>query len=140
MHDPEPVDNINVNFAATFRMMAGILLLVVGILLGLYLANTALGLIFAKEPPAIVTRVTQPLMNHTENAVNIVANEVANNANRAAQPVELSLGIKQLVVYFIVFLLMVIPASIATNLIRGGVKLMRSEESEALEKIAERLS
>ena len=139
MHDPEPVDNINVNFAATFRMMTGILLLVVGILLGLYLANTALGLIFAKEPPAIVTRVTQPLMNHTENAVNIVANEVANNANRA-QLVELSLGIKQLVVYFIVFLLMVIPASIATNLIRGGVKLMRSEESEALEKIAERLS
>lgn len=77
-----------------------------------------LGVINAKEPPAIVTRVTEPCLDQAEDVAKTVVD--AGNAKDKADPeeeasakesllrIELSSDVKQVAGYVIVFLLLAI--------------------------------
>lgn len=126
------------DIGSAIKSMTGIVLLVIGVFLGFYVVNIGIGLINAETPPALVTQITESGLEQAEN----VADHVAEAANAKDGPlrVEISKDIKQLVSYFIVFLLLAVSVSFAATLIRCGVRLMRSDANEALKKIANRLN
>ncbi|MBP85984.1 MAG: hypothetical protein CMJ64_04575 [Planctomycetaceae bacterium] len=122
-------DQIGINPLTAYRVLAGTILIVTGVVLGLYVAMTVFGLIKGDEPPGIVRQFADSLDEK-------VAEEVAANG---VQPLDLSSDVKRLVLYVVAFLLLVLPFGIAKTLITSGTSLMSGEAAAVLKQIAEQL-
>ena len=122
-------DQIGINPLAAYRALAGTILIVTGVVLGVYVAMTVFGLIKGDEPPGIVRQFADSLDEE-------IAEEVAANG---VQPLDLSSDVKRIVLYGIAFLLLVLPFGIAKTLITSGASLMSGEAAAALKQIAKQL-
>jgi hypothetical protein len=128
-HESVGQEHSGINLLAAYRAFAGTILIVIGVVMGLYAAMTVFSLINGEEPPGIVLQFADSLNER-------VADEAAANG---VQPLELSTDVKRLVLYGISFLLLVLPFSIAKILITSGTSLMRGEAAAALKQLAEQL-
>ena len=82
-----------------------------------------------------------PLIDSEEAAEPEEAADPEAGADLKAGPlrIQFSSDVKQVVSYVIVFLLLAVAISFAATLIQSGVKLMRSDSSDAIKEIAARL-
>ena len=161
------------NIGSAMISMIGFVLLIIGVAFGLNVVNIALELVNAKEPPAMVTKITEPCLdsalnisqtvvdaanqkdeaepeNETETEAEVdpedaAASEEEDNPQEKAKAkdgllrLEFSSDVKQVISYVIVFLLLTVAISFAATLVQCGVKLMRSDNSDAIKEIAARL-
>ena len=128
-HESIRPDQIGTNPLAAYRALAGTILVVTGVVLGLYVAMTVFGLIKGDEPPGIVRQFADSLDEE-------VAEEVAANG---AQPLDLSSDVKRIALYGLALLLLALPFGIAKTLITSGTSLMSGEAAAALKQIAKQL-
>ena len=122
-------DQIGINPLTAYRVLAGTILIVTGVVLGLYVAMTVFGLIKGDEPPGIVRQFAESLDEK-------VAEEVAAHG---VQSLDLSSDVKRIVLYGVAFLLLLLPCGIAQTLIKSGTSLMCGEWAAAFKQIVERL-
>lgn len=128
-HESIRPDQIGSNPLAAYRALAGTILIVTGVVLGLYVAMTVFGLIKGDEPPGIARQFAQSLDEK-------VAEEVAANG---VQPMDLSSDVKRIVLYGVAFLLLVLPFGTAKTLSTSGTNLMNGDAAATLKQIAEQL-
>lgn len=128
-HESIRPDQIGSNPLAVYRALAGTVLVMTGVILGIYVAMTVFGLIAGDDPPGIVRQFSESLDEK-------VAEEVAANGG---QSLDLSSDVKRLVLYGVTFLLLVLPCGIAKTLITSGTNLMSGEAAAAFKQIVEQL-
>ena len=115
--------------ASIFKLMVGTLLLLMGVALGLYVANVAFEVIYSETPVPLIERISAL-------AEEKIAAEAANpNVPNIKLPPELL----RTVLYGLTFLMLTIPVMIASMLLATGAKLMQGEMNEAITMLAERL-
>ncbi|MBA2117518.1 hypothetical protein [Bremerella alba] len=112
-----------------YKLMAGTLLIVLGVALGIYVANATLELIYGQEAPPLIARIQD------------IAEEkaAAEVANQDVPVIKLAPDLMQAILYGLTFFLLIIPISVASMLVGAGVKLMQGEANEAIAMLAERL-
>jgi len=112
-----------------YKLMAGTLLVLLGVALGIYVANATLGVIFGQEAPPLIARV-QDLAKEKA---------AAEAANQNLPEIKLAPDLTQAILYALTFFLLTIPIMVASMLVGAGVKLMQGEANEAIAMLAERL-
>ena len=112
-----------------FKLLAGSLLVILGVALGIYVANIAIELIYSKEPAPLIEQIT-------DMAAEKVAAEAA---NQNVQEIKLAPDLLKTVLLALTFFLLIIPTTVASMLLSAGVKLMQGEANEAIAMLAERL-
>lgn len=128
-HESLNSDQQGSNLFSIYKTFAGTVLIVIGVVLGLYVAIAAFNMIDGDDPPGIVNRFAEP-----------AAEDVVEKAEeQTGQQFDLSSDLKCIAVYVLAFLILILPATIATTLISTGAKLLRGEATEALNLLAERL-
>ena len=58
---------------SAIKSIIGFILLTIGVSFGLYVVTIGLGLINAEEPPAMVTKMTEPCLDYAEDISTTVA-------------------------------------------------------------------
>jgi len=117
------------NAVTIYKLLAGTLLVILGVALGIYVANTTLELIYAEVPPSMIARVQE-----------IAAEKAAAEAaNQNVPEIKLAPELMEALLYGLTFFFLLIPIMVASMLIHGGIKLMQGEANEAIAMLAERL-
>lgn len=112
-----------------YKLMVGTLLILAGVALGIYVANSTLELIYGDAPPPLIARIQD-----------IAAEKAAAEAaNQNVPVIKLAPDLMQAILYALTFFFLTIPIMVASMLIGAGVKLMQGEANEAIAMLAERL-
>lgn len=128
-HESLHIDQQGSNLFSIYKAFAGTVLIVIGVVLGLYVAIAAFNIIDGDDPPGIVNRFAVPAAENT----------VEKAKEQTGPQFDLSPDLKRIAVYVLAFLILILPATVATTLISTGAKLLRGEATEALNLLAERL-
>ena len=126
-HEATESNESNRRLLPLYQTAAGTVLLVIGVILGIYVSVTAFGLIRGQQPPGLVRQFT--------------AQAAAQSATLpdGATTLQLPPGTMQACIYLLTFLLLGLPTLIAAACLRAGARLMHGDTAEALQKLAERL-
>ncbi|MEW4563841.1 hypothetical protein AB1K70_15005 [Bremerella sp. JC770] len=117
------------NAVTIYKLLAGTLLVILGVALGIYVANATLELIYAEVPPAMIARVQE-----------IAAEKAAAEAaNQNVPEIKLAPELMEALLYGLTFFFLLIPIMVASMLVHGGIKLMQGEANEVIAMLAERL-
>ena len=112
-----------------YKLMGGTLLVLVAVALGIYVANSALELIYSDVPPPLISRIQ-----------GIAAEKVAAEAaNQNVPDFKLAPDLMQALLYGLTFFILIIPVTVASMIMAAGIKLMQGEANEAIAMLAERL-
>lgn len=114
---------------ALLKTVVGILLVVAGVSLGLYVAVTVIGLVQGGEPPRLVAHFAE----------DSVEGNVELPGNNGPVKFEFSPNVLQAATYVLTFLFLTIPTSIAGGLLKGGVGLLDSDSSKVLKQLVDSL-
>ena len=128
-HESQRGDESPFQMLKVLKTFVGTGMIVIGLIVALYVAISVFQIIKGDDPPAIINRFAEPATEEM----------VANAEASALQAFDLSPDVKQIVLYAMTFLFMVLPVAIATSLISAGAKLMHGDSVEALTQLAEKL-
>lgn len=117
------------NAVTIYKLMAGTLLIVGGVALGIYVANMTIELIYGEQAPPLVTRIQ-------ELAAEKAAAEVA---KQDIPEIKLAPDLMEAVLYGLTFLFLTIPIMVASMLMKAGINLMQGEANEAIAMLAAQL-
>ncbi|NNE01351.1 MAG: hypothetical protein HKN47_28895 [Pirellulaceae bacterium] len=124
------------NILTGFRVLTSIALIVVGVILALYMATIVLALVRADEPPGLVAQLTTVVVQQADVAEAAINEQ---QVRQRVQPIDIAPDLKKTLAYLLVFLMLLIPASIATKMIAAGAALMPNDSAQALEAVLKKL-
>ena len=116
---------------SAYRALVGTILIVIGVVLALHLVTVVFELIEGKEPPGLIDQLVTLAVEKLEGAEDVANKNV---------PIDLSPDLKKALVYGLIVLFLIIPASIATSLVSCGGKMMKDDAGKSLKQIAAKLN
>lgn len=117
------------NAVTIYKLLAGTILIVMAVGLGIYVANATLEVIYGELPPPLIARIQDIAAERA----------AAEAANQNVPEIKLAPDLVQALLYALTFFLLTIPIMVASMLMGAGVKLMQGEANEAIAMLAERL-
>ncbi|WDI44493.1 hypothetical protein [Bremerella sp. P1] len=117
------------NAVTIYKLLAGTILIVMAVGLGIYVANATLEVIYGEVPPPLIARIQDIAAERA----------AAEAANQNVPEIKLAPDLVQALLYALTFFLLTIPIMVASMLMGAGVKLMQGEANEAIAMLAERL-
>ncbi|QDU78273.1 hypothetical protein Pan97_53580 [Bremerella volcania] len=118
-----------INAVTVYKLMAGTLLVLLAVALGIYVANATLELIYGEVPPPLIARIQDVAAEKA----------AAEAANQNVPEIKLAPDLMQAILYALTFFLLTIPIMVASMIMAAGIKLMQGEANEAIAMLAERL-
>ena len=128
-HELNPATESSVGILPLYKTLAGTLLLTIGVILGIYVAITAFGLIRGQEPPGLVKQFAAQA-----NAFPIAAPDGNGQPTFRVPP-----DVMRAFIYLLTCLLLSLPALIASAFVNAGTRLMQDDTAQLLQKLTQKI-
>ena len=128
-HEPNPATESSVGILSLYKALAGTLLLTIGVILGIYVAVTAFGLIQGQDPPGLVQQF----------AAQAGPLPIAVPAGDGQPTFQIPPEVMRACIYLLTCLLLSLPTLLASAFVNAGARLMHGDTAELLQKLTQKI-